>query len=209
MTLVEVMVAGFILSTVMLGMLGTFLQSRRTTETAILQAATSSFIYGIVEQLKTLPYRPSTAAEDSVLPALTAADDTYPTGTGTVQQPLGADQPDPPNIRVRLNQDEYYWLRVGVDASGNLAAAPAGIPAANVAAATIHARDNWIKVRLSDASELQINIWVWVEELPPDPARDVVDVKQITLIYTYKFNDGRGERLVRDREVIMRTRFQN
>ena len=208
MTLVEVMVAGFILTTVMLGMLGTFLQSRRSTESSILQAATSSFIYGIVEQLKTLPYRPSTNTEDSVLPAITAADDTYPPA-GTTQQPLGPEQPTPPNIRIRLNQDEYYWLRVGVLPNGNLAPAPAGLPALNVAAADINARDNWIKVRLSDSTELSINIWIWVEELPPDPNRDVVDVKQITLIHTYKFNDGRGERLVRDRDVIIRTRFQN
>lgn len=203
MTLIEVMVASFLLAGVMLGILATFIQSRRSTEAAILQAATSSFVYGIVEQLKTIPYKPSTATEANSLPAVTAGDATFPAG-GTTQQPSA----NLPYIRVRINQDEYFWLQVVYTQAPTAPAAPVNVPAVSTAAATIGAKDNFVKVRISDTQTLTVNFWVWVDEIP-DPTKDVLDVKKITLIYTYTFNDAGRQRLIRDREVIIRTKFQN
>jgi hypothetical protein len=47
---------------------------------------------------------------------------------------------------------------------------------------------------------------VWIDEIP-DSDNDVTEVKKITLVYTYSYLDGSVERIVRDREVFLRTRF--
>ena len=56
------------------------------------------------------------------------------------------------------------------------------------------------------AQSLVLSVWLWIDEMP-DTARDVAEVKRITMVYTYTFNDGRSSRTVRDREVFLRTRY--
>lgn len=190
LTLVEVMVASTLLATVMLGFLGTFVQSRRVTEGAVMHAAATSLVYGIIEQIKGLDYT-------SLVPSV-AVDPLAPAGD------------TPPYIRVRINQDQVVWLRTVFTPSTSAPAAPTTTPAPGVTPAG--AIDNVIgplplsSVDGARSQPLTINFWIWVDEMP-DASRDVVQVKRVTLVYTYTYNDGTGVRTVRDREVFLRTRF--
>lgn len=183
-----------ILSVTTMGFIASFLQSRRMSESSVLHAAASSLVYGIVEQIKSLEY--STA-----LPSR--------------ENDVNPDDPDviwgeAPFVRVRLNQDESAWLRVvytgpeatprgptttpapGVTPSGAISNVLDSLPLSTVAGAT--------------SQELALTVWVWIDELAP-AGNDATEVKKVTVIYTYPFMDGRRRRVVVDREVFIRTRF--
>jgi len=181
MTLVEVMIAMIILATGLLGFLGSFIQSRRVTESSVLHAAASSLVYGLLEQIKGLDY-PS-----------------VPSGS-------------PPLIRVRVTPSDIVELQAVYTRAPAAPAGPETTPALSATAASLGAINNPIgPLSLSSTTgtssqPLTINLWVWVDEIP-DADRDVKEVKKITVVYTYSFNDGNRVRTVRDREVILRTRF--
>ncbi len=190
------MVALGLLATVMLGFIGSFVMSRKVTEGSVMHAAVTSLVYGLVEQMKGLDYK-------DLLPSM-AVDENAPAGWA------------PPYIRVRINQDQVFWLKTVYTPCAEGAEpdpqAPTTTPDPSVTAANIGALDNLIgPLPLSTlpgtrSQPLNINLWVWVDEMP-DRTRDVNDVKRITIVYTYSFNDGNGVRTVRDREVFIRTRF--
>jgi hypothetical protein len=48
---------------------------------------------------------------------------------------------------------------------------------------------------------------VWIDEIP-DSANDAPEVKKVTLVYTYSYQDGSVTRTVRDWDVFLRTRFE-
>ncbi|RXK56718.1 hypothetical protein ESB00_12865 [Oleiharenicola lentus] len=189
-TLVEVMVALTLMAGVMLGFIGTFIQSRRVTESSVLHAAATSMTYGIIEQIKQLDYT-------TLLPS-------YET------DPFAPSATTPPYFRVRLNQSKVVWLKVVHTTAGNTPKGPTTTPDASVKAADIGAIDNYTgSIPLSTVTgtasqQINMNIWVWIDEIPDG---DASEVKKITLVYTYSYLDGRVERVIRDREVIIRTRF--
>ena len=192
------MVSMILLATVMVGFISTFVQSRRVTEASVLHAAASSLVYGVVEQIKGLEYT-------STLPS--TVDDFDPADPATI---LGT----APFVRVRLNQDKTVWLRVvytRVTDSPNTPKGPTTTPDALATAASLGAIDNFLgnlplsTVTGTASQNLALNIWVWIDELAP--AGDVSEVKKVTLIYTYSYLDGSKERIIRDREVFLRTRF--
>lgn len=203
LTLVEVMVSLTLMATVMLGFIGTFVQSRRVTEASVLHAAASSMIYGIVEQIKGQEY-------SSLLPSTT--DDTMPDDPSTI---LGV----APFVRVRINQDRVVWLRTvytQLTDSPNTPKGPTTTPAPSasnigVGADGSDAIDNFLgalplsTVTGTASQQLSLNVWLWVDELTP--TGDVSEVKKVTIIYTYSYMDGGKERVIRDREVFLRTRF--
>lgn len=198
LTLVEVMVSMTILAAVMLGFLGTFVQSRRISESSVLHAAASSMVYGIIEQIKGLEYT-------EMLPS--KVDDYNPDDPSEL---LG----DAPFVRVRLNQDRTAWLRVVYTAltdSPNTPKGPTTTPAASATAASLGATDNFLgalplsTVTGTMSQQLSLNLWIWIDELTP--TGDVTEVKKVTVVYTYSYMDGNRERVVRDREVFLRTRF--
>lgn len=198
LTLVEVMVAMTIMATVMLGFLGTFLQSRRISESSVLHAAASSMVYGLIEQIKGLEYTKS----------LPSTDNDYTNDDPPVL--LG----EAPFVRVRLNQDRTVWLRVvhtKVTDSPNTPKGPTTTPLASATAASLNAIDNFLgavplsTVTGTTSQQLSLNLWIWIDELAP--TGDVTEVKKITVVYTYSYMDGSRERIVRDREVFLRTRF--
>lgn len=192
LTLVEVMVSMSILVILMLGFIGSFLHSRRVTEASVLHAAASSLVYGIVEQLKGVDYT-------ELLPSSTI-DENAPSSLA------------PPYVRVRINQDLTQWLRVVYTPAPGTPRAPTTTPALSATATALAAIDNTIgPLPLSTttgttAQSLVLSVWLWVDEMP-DTTRDVAEVKRITMVYTYTFNDGRSTRTVRDREVFLRTRY--
>lgn len=195
LTLVEVMVSITLMATVMLGFIGTFLQSRKTSEASVLQSASTSLVYGLIEQMKGLDYTTLVPSYDT---------DPY--------APAGK---TPPYIRLRIHQDLTVWLMVkhtritDVDPTPK---APLTCPAPTATAASVGAIDNFIgNIPLSTVTgtasqDLSLNLWVWIDEIP-DTAKDVSDVKRITVVYTYSFLDGSVTRTVRDMEVFLRTRY--
>lgn len=193
-TLVESMVAITLLATVMVGFIGSFLQSRRFTESNVLNAASTSLVYGLIEQMKGLDYT-------TLLPSIE----------------VDAAAPDdienlPPYIRLRVHQDLTVWLRVVYTQAPDAPLAPLTTPAPTATAASVGAIDNWIgaiplsTVTGTASQDLNLNIWVWIDEIP-DVANDVSEVKKITVVYTYSYRDGSSTRAVREREVFLRTRF--
>ena len=192
LTLVEVMVSLTLMATVMLSFIGTFVQSRRVTESSVLHAAATAMIYGIVEQIKQLDY-------STLLPNYET--DAYAPVTQT-----------PPYVRVRINQSTVFWIRVVHTAAPGAPAAPTATPPPTATAATVGAIDNYIgaiplsTVTGTTSQQINLNIWMWIDEIP-DTANDVSEVKKVTVVYTYSYMDGTRERVVRDREVFLRTRF--
>jgi len=201
-TLIEVMVALFLLATVMLGFLSSFIQSRRSTEASVLNAACTSLVYGLIEQMKGLSYT-------DLMPSFTIDSDA-PSSPVNVRD-------NPPYIRLRVNQDLTVWLRVVNSTNAAAPLAPTTTPSPAAAAATVGggsgAIDNWIgSIPLSSVTgtasqNLNLNLWVWVDNLS-NVGNDVSDVKRITVIYTYSYTDGRTTRTVRNREVFLRTRYE-
>ena len=192
LTLVEVMVAMTILVVLMLGLISSVLHSRRVTEASVLHAAASSLVYGIVEQLKGVDYT-------ELLPSSTV-DPNAPTSIS------------PPYVRVRINQDLTQWLRVVLTPAPGTPLGPTSTPGASATASSLGAIDNVVgPLPLSTttgttAQNLVLSLWIWIDEMP-DTARDVSEVKRVTIVYTYTFNDGRTQRQIRDREVFLRTRY--
>lgn len=209
------MISLLVFSMVMMGILGTFIQSRRVTESSVLHAAATSVVYGMIEQIKQLDYGRS-------LPYTGIWADP---ANGIVANPNAPDPTDPdstvpPNIRVRINQNVYKWLRVVYTPAlaDGTAAPPKGPTTTPAATATItgvgadgsDAIDNSIgSLPLSTVSgarsqQLDLHLWIWIDEIPD---AYVTDAKKITVVYTYTYQDGGATRTVRDREVILRTAF--
>lgn len=200
LTLVEVMVSLTLMATVMLGFIGTFIQSRRATEASVLHAACTSVIYGVIEQIKQLEY-------SELLPS-------------QVVDPTDSGNTAAPNVRVRINQNIVKWLRVRytpalADGTADTPKGPTTTPAATASATGVGADgsdaiDNWIgaiplsTVTGSMSQQINLNFWIWIDEIPD--AR-VSEVKKITVVYTYSYQDGSATRVVRDREVFLRSRF--
>ncbi|MBP7482620.1 MAG: hypothetical protein KA788_08810 [Lacunisphaera sp.] len=194
------MVSLALMATVMLGFIGTFIQSRRTTETSVLHAACTSVVYGLIEQIKQLEY-------SELLP-------------NQVVDPTDAAATPAPNVRVRINQNTVKWLQVVYtpvlgDGSADTPKGPVTTPAANASATGVgadgsNAIDNWIgaiplsTVTGSMSQQINLNLWIWIDEIPDT---HVTEVKKITVVYTYSFEDGAATRTVRDREVFLRSRF--
>lgn len=191
-TLVELMVSMTLLVVVMLGFLSTFLQSRRLTEGSVLHAAATSLFYGIVEQMKGLSYT-------ELLPS-TAVDDDAPTDV----------KDKPPYIRIRINQDVTKWLRVVYTQDPDAPQAPTTTPAPSVKSSDIGAIDNYLgnlplsTVTGTASQDLALNLWIWIDEIS---GKDADEVKKVTIVYTYSYMDGGKERVVRNREVFLRTRY--
>lgn len=189
----------------MLGFLTAFVQSRRVTETSVMHAAATSLIYGIIEQIKQLDYVNS-------LPSA-VADPGDPSNT------------TPPLIRIRLNQNTLKWLRVVYTTSSGTPLGPLTTPAASATAASVGggAIDNVLGalplsnyemtdpvtgavIARTTSQSINLNLWIWIDEIP-NVSTDVSDVKRVTLIYTYSYQTGGSTRTVRNREVFLRTRY--
>lgn len=200
LTLVEAMISLVLMATVMLGFISAFIQSRRVTESSVLHAAATSMIYGLIEQIKELDYA-------TLVPSY-QIDPYAPTGTGA---------PATPYIRIRISQNIVKWLTVvhtleSTSTNPTTPQGPSTTPAASATALSLGAIDNWLgsiplsTVTGTTSQEINLNIWLWIDEIP-NVSRDVANVKKFTLIYTYSYQDGSMTRIVRDREIFLRTRY--
>jgi hypothetical protein len=189
------MIALVILATTMLAFLGAFLQSRKSTESNVMNSAVTSVVYGLIEQMKGLSYT-------DLLPSYVADTDAPAAPT--------------PHIRLHLNQDVSVWLTVRHQTDAASPWAPTATPTPIAAASTVGSHpsgavDNQISIPLSTVTgaasqNLNVNIWVWIDNLS-DTTNDVADVKRVTVVYTYTLNTGTGIRTIRKRETFLRTRY--
>lgn len=199
------MVSLWVLATVMLGFISTLIQARRNTEANVLQAAATSMIYGIIEQIKQADYATQLPNAEPDPDALA------PDGSAV----------SPPYIRVRINQNKIVWLRTvftpvtDEDTTTTTIPAPAApttTPGTDATAASVGAIDNFIgQIPLStitgtQSQQINLNIWVWVDGIP-NTTRDVSEMKKVTVVYTYSYLDGRTTRVIRNSEVFLRSRF--
>ena len=199
LTLVEVMVSLMLVSTVMLGFIAAFVHSRKVTEANVLHAAASSLVYGIIEQVKGMDYT-------TLLP--NGKIDPYDPGV-----PVGQTEPYY-TVRVRINPDLTVWLRpvYNIATTDNPTWTTPTLPINAKAPKPTGAIDNVLgglplsTVTGTRGQNLALNIWLWIDEIP-DRTNDVSEVKKITLVFTYSYNDGAGVHTVRDGEVFVRTRY--
>lgn len=189
---------------VMLALIGSFIQSRRVTESTVLHAAATSLVYGLIEQMKELDYTnlvPNTETDPSV--------PNDASGNPTVT---------PPYIRLRISQNKVVWLKCvytpATAANPNpTPLGPTTTPDASATAASVGAVDNYIgaiplsTITGTTSQQINLNLWLWVDEMP-NSSDEVTDVKKVTLVYTYSYVDGNRTRVVRDREVFLRTRYE-
>ena len=215
LSLVEVMCSLFILGLVMLGLIGNFVQSRRVTEGAVLHAAATALVYGMIEQIKDLDYA-------TMLPNY-EADPSVPKDANNLPTV------SPPYIRLRLNQEKVVWLKVvhtsptDEDDTTDDILPPQGPTYTPGPDDTVSgAVDNWLgsiplsTITGSMSQQINLNMWVWIDDISnkgkwsaegTQPQPDCADVKKITIIYTYRYQDGAKTRTIRDREVILRTPY--
>ncbi|MGH7945716.1 MAG: type IV pilus modification PilV family protein [Opitutaceae bacterium] len=192
LTLVEVMVSLLLVALFMVCFLATFLQSRRVTESSVLNAACTSLVFGLIEQMKGLDYTTLMPSND--------VDAAAPV-TST-----------PPYIRLRINQDLTVWFQVVHTDSSGTPQGPTTTPSPTATAASVGAIDNFIgavplsTVTGTTSQQLSLNVWIWIDEIP-DVTKDVTEVKKITVVYTYSYLDGANTRTIRNREVFLRTRY--
>lgn len=190
LTIVESVIALTLLALFMLAFLRTFIASRQVTESNVMHAAATSIVYGLVEQIKQLDYT-------SALPSL-------------VTDPSDTSSTTPPYVRVRLNQSTMKWVRVVYTDAASTPQGPLTTP--SISATPTGAIDNDLgtmpltTVTGIRAQSIRINLWVWIDEIP-DEANDVAEVKKITVIYTYSYQTPGGMRTARNREVFIRTRY--
>jgi Tfp pilus assembly protein PilV len=198
LTLVEVMVAMLLMALFLLGFLDTFMQSRRLTESSVIQSAATTLVTGLIEQMKMLNY-----------------DDGMPIASTDTDQSLDAFDPSnakaAPYIRVRINQDQMTWLQcVNITVPSVILTAPKSAPQSTSDQSLSAAMKNTIgPLPLSTVSgarsqSLTLDIWVWVEAIK---AKDVADAKCVTIVYAYNVNLGRNIKTVIKREVFVRAPF--
>lgn len=177
-----------------------------------MNAASTNIVYGIIEQIKSLDYA-------TMLPN-GSPDPGDPNSATTVT----------PTLRVQINQNTLQWLTVVytpyvaptttvvggvttvVAGTGSVPKAPLTTPPPSASATSLQAIDNVIgPLPLSSATgaksqSITINLWIWIDEIP-DIAKGVSDVKRVTIVYTYSFRSGSGNRTIRNREVFLRTNY--
>lgn len=198
LTILEVMVAMFLMATFMLGFLDTFLQSRRTTEETVMQSAATAMVYGLIEQMKGLNYSsglPITATDSEQ-----ALYDAFPGSTSKTV----------PYIRMRLNQDQVTWLQCVYNTDSSTYAAPTTTPT-SIASLDSTMRNTIGPLKLSNVSgatsqPLQLYVWVWVDTIA-NSSSDVSDAKAVTLVYAYQVSTGRGTKTIIKRETFVTTLF--
>ena len=195
-TLVETMMSLFILTMFMLGFISTMLQSRRITESSVLQSAATSTVYGLIEQMKGLDFTTQIPAYDA---------------SGAVTGTAGTFY-----VFLRQDQDSDFTIPVTYTAAPALPKAPTICPPLSLDAAHSGASPGAIDYNTGDitlstvtgtaSQKLKLTVWIWIDEIP-DPNKGTSDVKRVTVVYSYTYNDGSTKKTIRDMEVFLRTKY--
>jgi type II secretory pathway pseudopilin PulG len=201
MTLTEVMVALFILSCSISGILAVQLQSRRLTEGSVYQNTALTIVQGYLEQMKNMNMNQlyptptvgiSALFNDSTtdyiqcctgaVPALnTITPGVTPGGAGIVDNLRGFDMTKDPKATTETSTDttngattaQVAWTTVWPKAIGYATAASNGVPGST-----------------TGNNDLHLNLWVWVQDLSNSTTTNAKQVYGITIIYTWQYLDG-------------------
>jgi len=119
-------------------------------------------------------------------------------------------------VFLRQDQDTDFTIPVTYTAAPALPKAPTTCPALSVDAAHAGASPGAIDYNTGDISlstvtgtasqKLKLTLWIWIDEIQ-DINKGTSDVKRITVVYSYTFNDGSTQKTVRDMEVFLRTKY--
>jgi Tfp pilus assembly protein PilV len=199
MTLTEVMIALCVLALAMGGTFAALMQSRRLTEGSIGQNSALTIVQGYVEQMKNMELTELVGGSDGKgNPVLNTASYSIPTRLDESHtDPLLTSTGSPPALssitpgvtpsgvvdnlkNVDMIRDSSSTSSYSADTTG--AATTVQVPwnTAWPGASTFPAGN-------VGATDLKINIWVWVSDLSTSAAQRVYGV---TLIYTSQYTDG-------------------
>jgi type II secretory pathway pseudopilin PulG len=189
LTLVEVLVSLFVLSFCMLGMLATLTESRRITEQNSREAVVKTAVQGILEQLKNYPVGGITGLSRSPANAATAVTmagaGTLPTTTVYVN-----------GVQRTLTLSPLPFLDISTISNG---AVPADANSDGLGDLNADGTDdvaiNVITVDYKNTpgvtnDDLQVNLWIWVQDYTIDPAALQSASHAIVINYTWTTTDG-------------------
>jgi prepilin-type N-terminal cleavage/methylation domain-containing protein len=213
MTLSEVMVAVFILSLAILGILGVQMQSRRLTEGSIYQNTAITIVQGYLEQMKNMSINslinpdPTTGnprlSVSFSIPALFSdtTTDTIQTSTGPIPA-LSAITPGvTPNSSFPGIMDNLRGFDMAKDPSAT------NENSTDTTNGAVSALANWTDVwpgainyttatsngaisTTTGKNDLHLNLWVWIQDLSGTTTVNAKQTYGITIIYTWQFLDG-------------------
>lgn len=167
-TLIELAIGSTVMAMVFAGVAGTFIQSRRLTESSIYMNSALTVVQGYLEQIKNLEF--------AELPYYTA--DGLFRGTHATAD----DQ-----VYTQLDSETYDTLSIS---PGTPPDASTLTPYATPPGAV----DNFKSIDVNDTpdnpdDDLAMNLWIWIQPLE-DPIAGIAPARSITIIYNWTFNDG-------------------
>lgn len=168
-TLVEVMIAAIVMAMVCGGILATIIQSRRLTEGSIVQNSINTVMQGYIEQTKSMEYA-------DLAPSLAAAPST------PVTIPTVLDSTTPDALTLSWGSPPTSLPPIGTTPTGAVD---------NVKSIAIE------RPAVNPNDTINLVIWVWVQDLTDIP-HNVGGAKAVTMIYTYRFQDGGRVRYIRN-----------
>jgi Tfp pilus assembly protein PilV len=200
-TLTELMVALFILSLSISGILGVQIQSRRLTEGSVYQNTALTIVQGYLEQMKNMnvnqlyPTPPAgiqALFNDSTVdyihpctgavPALnTITPGVTPAGVGLVDNLRGFDMAKDPSATTETSTDTT---------NGATTAQVAWTTAWPSAVTYSTAASNGVISSTTGKADLHLNLWVWVQDISGSTTANAKQVYGITIIYTWQYLDG-------------------
>lgn len=181
LTLVEVLVASAVLVLLVGGIFGSLIQSRKLTEGSIYQNSANTIMQGYVEQIKNMEFAelPYTDAAGNVMPGIVPGE---PATLLTRNATLITDASD----STTVNQPDPFVISTATtipDPRAILnAAAPANV-ADNIKTFDVNNTPN------NPNDDLRLRIWLWIRDLS-NPTADATQVRGITIIYSWRTNNG-------------------
>ncbi|MBS0632458.1 MAG: prepilin-type N-terminal cleavage/methylation domain-containing protein [Verrucomicrobia bacterium] len=180
-TLVEVLIAAIVMAMVCGGILATIIQSRRLTEGSIVQNSVNAILQGYIEQTKSIdygsiPFSPAAAYD------LTNDDVAASYQIATMPDALQVSYGTAPTSA------NYY-----TDPSTTPPGAVDNLPTIRIKTPAVNPNDT-----------IYLNVWVWVKNRDGEQT-NVTSTMSITMIYTYKFQDGGRLRTIRGSLRTMRS----
>ena len=212
MTLSEVMVALFVLSLSILGILGVQMQSRRLTEGSIYQNTALTIVQGYLEQIKNMSMNslihPDAAGNPQLndsfkIPALFSdtTTDYIQTSTGAIPAlsaitPGVTDTSTYPGLKDNLRgfdmaKDPSATTEISTDTTNGATTYQAKWTDVWPGAKDFsNATSNGVQGDYTGKNDLHLNLWVWIQDLSGTTSANAKQVYGITIIYTWQYLDG-------------------
>ena len=209
MTLIEVVLALSILALSLGGILAALMQSRRLTEGSVIQNSAMTVVQGYIEQIKNMELKDVVnATKDPSAGGVANLGASFEIKTRFKEPPAtGADDGVDSLWTTPGNPPALSTFTPGTTPTGvvdNLKDYPdtTGTSGATLTWSTLWpgARsfptpDPNVKTSTAHATDLHLNIWVWVQDLTGSTS-NATSVYGITLIYTWQYQDGNNTRYI-------------